>query len=210
MASDLQKPRREARSLGRSIALALTIAFYLALIPIVVAFSGPIYHSLKCSFGDCSEPGSEVTFVLETRGPLQAHSTIRLPNGQPIGKVTGFRTTSDERYTYVVGRVDPDYAHLTNADLRCEVAANFNIQMDADLVVSTCPGMDLPALPQIADTPVFVCGGADHFQRMGQEVRSFVLEHVRPGEQPTAARLNGPCGADTEAATSALRAIIAN
>lgn len=206
MASDLKTRRSERRRLARSIAVALSVTFYLALVPIAVTLSGPIYQAIQCTLGDCREPGIEVRFVLPTRGSLQVQSDIRLPNGQPIGRVTSFQHSTDERFITVIGRLDSGFSNLADSDLRCEVAANFNIQMDADLVVSTCPDTHLP--PPVHGDRVFVCGGVDHFARMGQEIRRFVLEHVRPGEQPSEVRLTGPCGADNEAATAALRAIL--
>ena len=86
-----------------------------------------------------------------------------------------------------------------------KVLANFNLNRDADLVVSTCPGLDLPA--EARDGPL-VCGTVDHFERMGQELRRFVLENVRPGEYPEPMRLAGPCGSDNQAATQHLRALL--
>lgn len=208
MGSDLLKQRETRRSVARSVAVAFSVAFYLALVPVVVLLSGPVYHALQCTLGSCDEPGTDVTFVLSSRGALQANSSIRLPNGDPVGRIIGFRASGDERYSYALGRVDAEYAHLLEASLRCEVSANFNIQMDADLVVSTCPDLDLPYVS--SGERLFVCGSVDHFARMGQEIRRFVLDHVRPGEQPVArARLSGPCGADNEAATTQLRAILA-
>ena len=130
--------------MARSIAVALSVAFYLALVPFVVLLSGPVYHALQCTLGTCEEPGIEVTFVLSSRGALQSSSSIRLPNGDPVGRITGFRASGDERFTYTLGRIDPAYAHILESSLRCEVSANFNIQMDADLIVSACPGLDLP------------------------------------------------------------------
>ena len=208
MGFDLLKEREARRAIGRSLAVAFSVAFYLALVPVVVLFSGPVYHALQCTFGSCDEPGVEVTFVLSARGALQTNSSIRLPNGDPVGRIIGFRASGDERYSYALGRVDPSYAHLLEASLRCEVSANLNIQMDADLIVSTCPDLDLPHVS--SEERTFICGSVDHFARMGQEIRRFVLDHVRPGEQPVVrARLSGPCGADNEAATTQLRSILA-
>lgn len=207
MSEHLHNTRQTRRSLGSIVVVALTVAFYLALVPVAVLFSGPIYRALQCQLGDCTQPGTPVQFVLQARGALRVGSAIRLQNGEPVGEVTAFGRTGNERYTIAQARIDPSYEALLAQPLRCQVTANFNLEMDADIVVSACPGLELP-MP-VEGQPDLVCGAVDHFERMGQEVRRFVLENVRPGEQPSPVRLTGPCGADNEAATQALRRLLA-
>jgi hypothetical protein len=204
---DLLQRRDRLRALGHTLVLAFSAVFFVALVPAAVLLSGPVYRALACTFGSCEEAGRRVRFALPTRGALQLGSSIRLPNGQPVGTIQGFEPSPDERYTLAVGRLFPGQERLLGEQLRCEVSANFNLQMDADLVVSACPGLDLPRLPPASEA-LWVCGSVDHFQRMGQELRRFVLENIRPGEHPEAVRLSGPCGADNEAATQSLRALL--
>jgi len=204
--TDLLTERKRIRAIWQTVVVVLSVAFYLAVIPVVVLLSGPIYRALECTLGECSDPGTQVEFILPSRGALRIGSTIRLPNGEPVGEVVGFRATGDERFTSVVGRIDPDDESVLERPLRCEATANFNIEMDADLVVSHCPDLSLPTQP--AGNDYYVCGTVDHFERMGQELRRFVLENVRPGEYPTTARLSGPCGSDNEAMTAQLRSLL--
>jgi hypothetical protein len=174
----------------------MTVAFYLALVPVAVLFSGPVYRALACTFAECDEPGRLIEFILPTRGALRVGSEIRLPNGIAVGQVVGFRATGDERYIVVTGRLAPAGAALADQPLRCEATANFSLEMDSDLVLSTCPGLALPDVGNVDGA--FVCGNIDHFERMGQELRHFVLENIRPGDQPVELRLTGPCGTDNE------------
>lgn len=221
MPSDLLTSRTRRRALGQSLVVALTVAFYVALVPLAVVLSGPVYEALECTFGECRPEGTRVLFALPTRGPLRTGSSIRLANGDPIGEIAGFEASASEHFTWAVGLLDegPRASELLTRPLRCVVNANFNIEMDGDLVVSACPGLDLPAPPRVEpdsalrpagmdQLPVLVCGTVDHFERMGQELRRFVLQNVRPGEYPEEVRLSGPCGADNEATTARLRQLL--
>jgi len=206
MPEELLKSRRRRQAIARTVILALTVAFYVALIPVVVLFSGPVYRALECTFSECDDRGVTYDFILSKRGVLQIGSSIRLPNGEPIGRVIGFAASGDERYARVVGHVESTYEHLFEQPLRCEATANFNLMMDADLVVSTCPTIELDE--QRVDSAPLFCGMVDHFERMGQELRHFVLENVRPGEGTSNVQLSGPCGADNLAATIELARIV--
>jgi hypothetical protein len=122
-----------------------------------------------------------------------------------VGRISGFLVTGDERYTVAVGTMAPDQAHWLDRPIRCQGTANFNLQMDADLIISNCPDLDVPLEPM---GPPYICGAVNHFERMGQQLRRFVLEHVRPGSQPNPIQLSGPCGADNQAVTERLRQIL--
>lgn len=207
MPTDAHKQRARGRDLRHTLVTALSITFYLALVPVVVAFSGPVYEALRCTLGTCEAPGVEVRFLTEARGPLRVGSAIRLPSGDAVGEVTGFRRGADERYTTVVGVITrPEDAEvLLGAPMRCEISPNFRIETDADLVVSNCPEVPIGdlVLPEGSDAHG-VCGSLDHFERVGQELRRLVLDNVRPGHEVDGRELTGPCGADNERATAAL------
>jgi hypothetical protein len=203
---DLMRSRSISRSLIQIVVVAFAALFYLALVPIAVVFSGPIYHAIRCTFSECRQPGVAADFYLQSSGSLRLGSRVRLPNGQAIGEITGFHWATDERYIVAAVRIDDASASVLEQPLRCQVMANFTLEMDADLVVSSCPGLGLPP----TGDPPFVCGSVDHFERIGQEVRRFVLEHLRPGDAPAEVRLTGPCGADNEATTAELRSVLAS
>ncbi|MCA9565684.1 MAG: hypothetical protein KC561_19435 [Myxococcales bacterium] len=218
MAEDLVEKRKREGTLQRTLVLVLSVLFYAALVPLAVTLSGPLYSALQCASGECEQDGLTALFVLSSRGPLQTGSDVRLSNGDLLGEVSAFHATYDEQYSLATVRLyDNQHVRaLLDGELRCEVNANFNIQMDADLVLSACPGQTLSSADIAVqrpngyeDAPVFVCGSVDHFQRMGQELRTFVLENVRPGDYPNQARLNGPCGADNLASTDRLRQYLA-
>lgn len=207
MPSDAQTDRNRLRALRHTVVTALSVAFYVALVPLVVVLSGPVYEAIRCTIGTCEAPGVPVRFVTASRGALRVGSAIRLPSGDEVGEVVGFSRGANERYTTIEGVIaDADDARvLLGAPLRCEVTPNFRIEADADLVVSNCPDVPVSALaiPEGLDAPV-VCGSLDHFERVGQELRRLVLDNVRPGEEVDQRALTGPCGADNERATALL------
>jgi hypothetical protein len=207
VSTDLQKHRARRRTLRHTLVVAFAVAFYLALVPVAVVLSGPVYSALRCAFGDCHPDGTQVVFALPSRGALRQGSAIRLPNGESVGSILGFQPTGDERYTHVVGLLEPGAERLLDGPLFCQATANFNLQMDAALVVSQCPGLSGPSVTS-APGGARVCGTVDHFERMGQALREFVLENVRPGEGGRSAQLTGPCGADNAEATARLRALL--
>ncbi|MBN1947414.1 MAG: hypothetical protein JW797_17215, partial [Bradymonadales bacterium] len=127
--SNLQQIRQSRHMIARILVVGLAVVFYLALVPLALLFSGPVYRALQCQFGDCRQPGTEATFVLESRGALRIGSSVRFPNGLEIGRVVGFTPTGDERYIESTVLFAPDYAYLLDQPLRCQVTANFNLDM---------------------------------------------------------------------------------
>ena len=184
--------------------VVLAALFYIGLIPTVLVFSGPIYSALECTLGDCRPNGITVHFVLSKRSRLRIGSPIRLPSGDHIGEVVGFERGSVEDYTVAVGTVlDPhDALVLFASPVRCAVEPNLSLETDADLVLSNCPGTPIDGINQRASDPLtLICGSIDHFERVGQELRRFILDNMRPGTVTQANQLSGPCGTDNEIAT---------
>jgi len=189
----------------------LATAFYVALVPVLLYFSGPIYRALECTFGDCASTGTEVRLVLPKRSRLRVGSPVRLPSGDVVGEIVGFERGSTEQYTIARGVIadENDALVLFGAPLRCAVEPNLSIQTDADLVLANCPGEAIDNdNRRPGELPTYVCGSVDHFERIGQELRRFVLENVRPGEVEGGAVIAGPCGADNERETRRLVGIL--